>query len=178
MTLQQIETSTTRLHLPAATTADICDANPDARVLLSWFRSFGGNTRCAGRVETVSTRDDNSLVKTMLGQPGVGRVLLIDNQASCTCAMLGGGLAQLAVDKGWAGIVVNGAVRDTAELADTPLGIFALASNPRRSINRGVGQRSLPVRIGSERVVPGDFLVADTDGVVVLTSWTTNGGQQ
>jgi regulator of ribonuclease activity A len=92
--------------------------------------------------------------------------------------MLGGGLAQLAADKGWGGIVVNGAVRDTVELRETPLAIFALASNPRRSINRGVGQRSLPVRIGSERVVPGDFLVADSDGVVVLTSWTTKGDGQ
>jgi regulator of ribonuclease activity A len=146
--------------------------------LLSWFRGFGGKDRCAGQVETVSTRDDNSLVKTVLGEPGAGRVLLIDNLASCTCAMLGGGLAQLAADKGWGGIVVNGAVRDTVELRETPLAIFALASNPRRSINRGVGQRSLPVRIGSERVVPGDFLVADSDGVVVLTSWTTKGDGQ
>jgi regulator of ribonuclease activity A len=177
MTLQQLDTSTTRLHMPAATTADICDANPGARVLLGWFRSFGGKTRCAGHVETVSTHDDNSLVKTLLGQPGAGRVLLIDNQASCTCAMLGGGLAQLAVDRGWGGIVVNGAVRDTTELGAMPLAVFALASNPRRSINRGVGQRSLPVRVGSERIVPGDFLVADPDGVVVLTSWASNGGQ-
>jgi regulator of ribonuclease activity A len=175
MTLHQIETSTTHLHLPAAATADICDANPNARVLQSWFFGFGGNDRCAGRVEIVSTRDDNSLVKKALQEPGAGRVLLIDNRASSTCAMLGGGLAQLAVDNGWAGIVVNGAVRDTAELKEIPLAVFALAACPRKSINRGTGERNRPVRVGGERITPGDFLVADADGVVLLASWTTMG---
>ncbi|NQV86356.1 MAG: ribonuclease E activity regulator RraA [Woeseiaceae bacterium] len=175
MTLHQLESSTSHLHLPAAATADICDANPGARVLLSWFASFGGKGRCAGPVEIVSTRDDNSLVKTVLQEPGAGRVLLIDNQGSCTCAMIGGGLAQLAVDNGWAGIIVNGAVRDTAELKETPLAIFALAPSPRKSINRGVGKRGLPIRVGSERITPDDFLVADADGVVVLASRTAMG---
>lgn len=176
MTVHQIETSTTHLHMPTAATADICDANPGSIVLQSWFHSFGGKSRCAGRVEIVSTRDDNSLVKKVLQEPGAGRVLLIDNKSSCTCAMLGGGLAQLAVDNAWVGVVVNGAVRDCAELKDIPLAVFALASNPRRSINRGTGKRNQPVRVGGERVSPGDFLVADADGVVLLTSWKTVGG--
>ena len=178
MTLHQIETSTTHLHLPAAATADICDANPNARVLQSWFFSFGGEDRCAGRVVCVSTRDDNSLVKKVLQEPGAGRVLLIDNQASSTCAMLGGGLARLAVDNGWAGVIVNGAVRDTAELKVTPLAVFALATCPRKSINRGIGERNRSVRIGGERVTPDDFLVADADGVVLLASWTTMGDEK
>jgi regulator of ribonuclease activity A len=175
MTLQEIETSTTHLHLPAAATADICDANPGARVLQSWFFSFGGKKRCAGRVEIVSTRDDNSLVKKVLSEAGAGRVLLIDNQASNTCAMIGGGLAQLAVDNGWAGIVVNGAVRDITELSETPIAVFALASCPRKSVNRGIGERSRPVRVGGERITRDDFLVADADGVVLLASWTAMG---
>ncbi len=174
MTLHQHE-PTTHLHLPAAATADICDANPSARVLESWFISFGGKDRCAGRVVCVSTRDDNSLVKTVLQEPGAGRVLLIDNQASSTCAMLGGGLAQLAVDNGWAGVVINGAVRDTAELKDIPLAVFALTSCPRKSINRGIGERSRAVRVGGERITPDDFLVADVDGVVLLASRTAMG---
>lgn len=175
MTLHQIETSTTHLHLPAAATADICDVNPNARVLQSWFFSFGGKDRCAGRVEIVSTRDDNSPVRKVLQEPGAGRVLLIDNQASSTCSMLGGGLAQQAVDNGWAGIIVNGAVRDTAELKKIPLAVFALATCPRKSMNRGIGERSRPVRVGGERITPDDFLVADADGVVLLASWTTMG---
>ena len=175
MTLQHRETSTTHLHVPAAATADICDANPGARVVPSRFLSFGGRDRCAGPVEIVSTRDDNSLVKTVLEENGAGRVLLIDNQASISCAMLGGGLAQRAVDNGWAGVVVNGAIRDIAELKAIRLAVFAIASCPRKSINRGVGERSRMVRIGGERIVVGDYLVADADGVVLLASWAAPG---
>ncbi len=178
MTLHQIEESTTHLHLPAAATADICDANPGAKVLQCWFQSFGAKRKCSGAVEIISTRDDNSLVKTVLAEPGAGRVLLIDNQASTTCAMVGGGLAQLAADNGWAGIVVNGAVRDVDELQDTPIAVFALATCPRKSLNRGIGERGRPVRIGGERINRDDFLVADADGVVVLASWNAVGGRQ
>jgi regulator of ribonuclease activity A len=173
MTLQQLQPETMRLHLPVAATADICDANPGARVLMSWFHRFGGIERCAGKIDIVATRDDNSLVKTVLQEAGAGKVLLIDNHASVACAMVGGGLAQLAVDNGWAGIVVNGAVRDVAELKDVPIAIFALACCPRKSINRGLGQRNQPVRVGSELITPGEYLVADSDGVVLLSSRTT-----
>ncbi len=175
MTLHSLQTETMRLHLPAAATADICDANPSARVLLCWFHSFGGIGRCAGRVELVSTRDDNSLVKKVLQEAGNGKVLLIDNHASVACAMVGGGLAQLAADNGWAGIVVNGAIRDVAELIDIPIAVFALASSPRQSINRGIGERSRPVRVGSELITADDYLVADSDGVVLLAPRATQG---
>jgi len=171
MSLHQIEESTTHVHLPAAATADICDANPSAKFLQTWFQSYGGKRRCSGPVEIVSTRDDNSLVKTVLAEPGAGRILLIDNQSSTNCAMVGGGLAQLAVDKGWIGIVVNGAVRDADELKDTAIAIFALATCPRKSMNRGIGERGRPVRVGGERIQANDLLVADSDGVIVLSSW-------
>ena len=173
MTLHQIEEQTTHVHLPAAATADICDANPGARVLQSWFHSFGGKRRCSGPIEIISTRDDNSLVKKVLSECGAGRVLLIDNQASTNCSMVGGGLAQTAADKGWVGIVINGAVRDIEELREIPIAVFALATCPRRSLNRGIGERGRPVRIGGERIQTEDFLVADSDGVIVLSAWNT-----
>lgn len=175
MTLHQIEPATTHLHLPAAATADICDANPSAMVLQNRFISFGGKDKCAGPAEIVSTRDDNSMVKKVLSEPGAGRVLLIDNKTSNSCAMVGGGLAQLALDNDWAGIVVNGAVRDVAELKQIPIAVFALASCPRKSINRGIAERGRPVRVGGERINAGDFLVADADGVVLLASRTALG---
>ena len=165
------------VHIPAAATADVCDANPSAKVLQCWFENYGGSAKCAGPVETISTRDDNSLVKTVLAEPGAGRVLLIDNKASTNCAMIGGNLASIAAKNGWAGIVVNGAVRDVEELRETPIAVYALATCPRRSLNRGIGERSQAVRMGGERISFEDFLVADADGVVVLPSWSANGGQ-
>ena len=173
MSLSQANVVTTELFLPAAATADVCDANPNAKVLQSQFINFGGSDRCIGRVEIISTRYDNSLVKKILCEPGAGRVLLVDNQASITCAMLGGNLANLAVKNNWAGIVVNGAVRDVTELQETPLAVFALATCPKRSTNRGVGERNRPIRVGGEHICTGDLLVADADGVVVLTAPTT-----
>ena len=169
MTLHQVSEATPERHLPATATADICDANLDAKVLQSHFVSYGGIDHCTGRVETISTRYDNTLVKKVLREPGEERVLLVDNQGSVTCAMLGGNLAQLAADNGWAGIVINGAVRDVLELKETPLAVFALASCPRRSTNRGAGERSGPVRVGGERICAGDVLVADADGIIVLS---------
>ena len=175
MIVHQIEEQTTRVHMPSAATADVCDANPNAKFLQCWFSSFGAKKKCSGPVETIETRDDNSLVKSVLAERGAGRVLLIDNKGSTNCAMIGGRLAALAADNGWLGIVVNGAVRDVDELKETPIAIFALATCPRRSLNRGIGERSTAVRIGGERISQDDFLVADADGVIILASWRAHG---
>jgi regulator of ribonuclease activity A len=170
MSAQAMNVALSELHMPVAATADVCDANPDARVLLARFRRFGGMERCAGHVEIVSTKDDNSLVKEVLKECGNGRVLLIDAEGSIDCAMLGGNLAELAAKKGWAGIIVNGAVRDTNEFEESSIAVYALATCPRRSVNRGRGSRNRSVRVGGEKICAGDFLVADADGVVVISS--------
>jgi regulator of ribonuclease activity A len=158
----------------ARPSADICDEYPDAQVLHGRFISFGGAPACLGRVETISTSDDNSQVKAVLGEPGDGRVLFVDNSASTNCAMLGGDLAVLAARSGWAGIVINGAVRDVEELKVAPLAVFALASCPRKSNKRGLGTRSRPVRVGGSYIQPGDIIAADADGIVFLASWAAN----
>jgi regulator of ribonuclease activity A len=85
--------------------------------------------------------------------------------------MLGGDLAGLAADNGWAGIVVNGAVRDLEELRQTPVGVFALATCPRKSQKRGIGTRGEPVRIGGAYIRRDDIIAADADGVVFLASY-------
>jgi regulator of ribonuclease activity A len=137
--------------------------------------SFGGVPMCVGRVETISTSDDNSQVKSVLGEPGEGRVLFVDNSGSRNCAMLGGDLAELAARSGWAGIIIHGAVRDVEELKAAPLAVFALATCPRKSKKRGLGTRSKPVRIGGSYIQPDDIIAADADGVVLLASWAAHG---
>jgi regulator of ribonuclease activity A len=169
------DTDSTAAALPAAVpTADFCDLHPDAEVLRLEFRTFGGLTGCMGRAETVKSRDDNSLVKATLAEPGEGRVLVVDNGASTNCAMLGGDLAQMAAINGWAGIVVFGAVRDIAELQVTPIAVFALATCPRKSAKRGIGTRGEPLRVAGTYLRRGDLLAADADGVVVLPSWAAS----
>ena len=148
-------------------TADLSDAHPDAQVADPGLRDFGGVLAFAGPVQTVHAPEDNSLVRAELERGGQGRVLVVDGGGSTRCALLGDRLAALGVERGWAGVVVNGCVRDTADLAGMPLGVKALGSHPRRSEKRGLGAAGVPVEFLGVRIEPGWWCYADADGVVV-----------
>ena len=157
---------------PSFSTCDLCDAHisddsGDFRVLPPVFRSFGGHARFAGEVSTVQCLDDNSLVRAALAEPGRGRVLVVDGGGSLRRALVGGNLAVAAASNGWAGIVVDGCVRDAAELREANIPIRALALLPMRTDKRGEGQSGEPVQIQGVWVRTGDWLYADEDGIVV-----------
>ena len=154
-------------------TCDLCDAHKDDtrgtfRVLPPRWREFGGVASFSGMVSTVQCFEDNTLVRAALESPGAGRVLVVDGGGSQRTALVGGNLAALALKNGWAGVVVDGCVRDTAELAVCAIGIRALALCPMPPAKRGAGQRDVPVRLQGVWVRPGDWLCADGDGIVVL----------
>jgi regulator of ribonuclease activity A len=132
------------------------------------FRSFGGHRSFSGPVTTVRCHEDNALLKSVLSGPGNGGVLVVDGGGSLNTALSGDLIAQLGVDNGWAGIVINGAVRDVALLAQMPIGIRALGSIPRKSAKTGAGEKDVPVTFGDVTFRPGDRLTADDDGIVVL----------
>ena len=153
-------------------TCDLCDAHEgDAsgafRVLPPVFRCFGADQAFCGPVHTVRAPEDNSRVREAVNSPGDGRVLVVDGGGSLRCALVGGNLAQAAARNGWAGLVVDGCVRDLAELRAAGLPIRALAAMPLRSVKRGEGQAGEPVHIQGVPVRPGDWLYADEDGIVV-----------
>jgi regulator of ribonuclease activity A len=77
-------------------------------------------------------------------------------------------VAGLAAANGWAGVVVNGCVRDSAVLRHLPLGIKALGTCPRPSGKAGVGEIDVPVEFGGITFRPGSLLTSDEDGIVVL----------
>ena len=116
---------------------------------------------------TVKCFEDNSLVKQALESPGQGRVLVVDGGGSLRRALIGGNIGAAAARNGWAGVVVDGCVRDAAELAVCDVGIRALALMPWPTERRNEGQRDLPVMIQGTPVRPGDWLYADEDGIVV-----------
>jgi regulator of ribonuclease activity A len=154
-------------------TCDLCDAHKSDsdgafRVLPPVFGSFGGRSRFAGPVSTVKCHEDNTLVKEAVDSPGRGRVLVVDGGASLRRALVGGNLAAAAAKNGWAGVVIDGAVRDAAELAACDVGIRALALIPLPTLKRSEGQRDVPVQIQGVWVRPGDWLYADADGIVVM----------
>lgn len=149
--------------------ADLCDEHEDEiEVCVAPFRDFGGRIAFSGPIRTVRCFEDNSAVKALLAQPGEGSVLVVDGGGSLRRALVGDMLAGEGARNGWAGIVVNGAVRDTAVLATLDIGIKALGSIPMRGIKRGEGVVDTPVAFGGMVFVPGDMLHADEDGVAVL----------
>ncbi len=152
-------------------TADLCDAHESAvRVAEPIFHDYGGEPDFCGRIATVKVYEDNAVVRSALETPGQGRVLVIDGGGSLRCALVGDMLAGLAQANGWAGIVVNGCVRDAAALANLPLGIKALATNPLKSKKGGAGETDVPVTFAGATFVPGEYLYADGDGVIVSAS--------
>lgn len=153
----------------AVSTADLVDEHGDAlRVCDTQFRQFGGQASFSGPVRTVKCFQDNGLVKKLLNSPGDGAVLVVDGEGSLHTALTGDLIAQAAVDNGWSGIVINGAVRDSAVLATLPIGVKALGTNPRKSSKDTKGEVDVPVTIGGVTFNPGDQLFADEDGVALL----------
>jgi regulator of ribonuclease activity A len=131
----------------------------------------------SGPVETVKCFEDNSLVKAAVDSQGyletpegrVGKVLVVDGGASLRRALLGGNLGAAAARNGWAGVVIDGCVRDTAELASQPVGIRALAAMPMPTEKRNQGKADLAVQVQGVWVRPGDWLYADEDGIVIAS---------
>ncbi len=153
-------------------TCDLCDAHKgddsgQFRVLPPVFPSWGGRQRFAGPVVTVKCFEDNTPVKQAVESPGNGHVLVVDGGGSLRRALVGGNLAAAAARNGWAGVVVNGCVRDAVELAACDVGIRALALIPLPTERRAEGQRDVALQVQGVWVRPGDWLYADEDGIVV-----------
>lgn len=149
-------------------TADLIDAYAD--VLQSCdlqFRNLGGHARFSGPIRTLRVFQDNALVKSTLSTPGDGAVLVIDGAGSLKSALVGDIIAGLAVSNGWAGVIANGAIRDSLAIAALPLGLKALGTNPAKSAKDGVGEADIPVSFGDVTFTPGHWLYSDEDGVVV-----------
>jgi len=153
---------------PGVRTADICDRFPaDVRVCDPTFTSYASVESFHGPISTVKVYEDNVLVREALEDLAPGSVLVVDGGGSKRCALLGDKLASIAESRSLAGIIVNGCVRDTRELAKINVGILALASHPMRSAKNGAGERDVPVRFGGVTWTPGDHAYADSDGVVL-----------
>jgi regulator of ribonuclease activity A len=164
-------------------TCDLCDAHKnnfsgDFRVLPPVFKDFGLRKVFCGPVVTVKCFEDNTLVKAAVDSEGtldtpagkIGKVLVVDGGASLRRALLGGNLGAAAARNGWAGVVIDGCVRDVAELAEQMVGIRALAAMPLPTEKRNQGQADVAVQIQGVCVRPGDWLYADQDGIVVSAS--------
>ena len=149
-------------------TADLYDRHGENLASVSLqFQDLGGSTAFSGPVRTIRCAEDNGLVKSVLNSPGDGAVLVVDGGGSLNTALMGDMIAEAAVANGWAGVVINGAVRDRAALAGLPLGVKALGSNPRKSAKESAGEVDVTVEFGGAVFRPGAVLYADDDGILV-----------
>jgi regulator of ribonuclease activity A len=154
-------------------TTDLCDAHESKladgtlRVLAPIFQSFGKRTMFSGRVKTLKTFEDNSLVKQAVESSGEGRVLVVDGGASLRCALLGGNLAKAAAQNGWSGIVLNAPVRDADEIDSFDIGVRALACVPVRSQKRGLGEYDVTLNFASATIKSGEWCYVDRDGILI-----------
>lgn len=149
-------------------TPDISDEFPDeVQAVELDFRNYGGLAHFSGEVVTVKCHEDNSLVKALVGEPGNGRVIVVDGGGSRRRALLGDMLAETAAENGWSGLVINGVIRDVDEIGDIALGVQALGTVPLKTEKLGHGQQDIPLRFGGVHIRPGDWVYADNNGVLI-----------
>ncbi|MEW9677293.1 ribonuclease E activity regulator RraA [Lentibacillus sp. L22] len=149
-------------------TTDLCDefAN-ELSICMQEFQSFGKRTAFSGPISTVKVLEDNVLVKAALETIPKGHVLVVDGGGSKNCALMGDNLAAIGMERGLAGIIIYGCIRDTADINNMDIGVRALGKNPLKSQKKGDGETDIPVTFGGVDWTPGDYVYVDEDGVVV-----------
>ena len=148
-------------------TPDLCDEYPEVEVLEPMFNNYGGKESFGGQVVTIKCHEDNSLVKKNVDEDGTGKVMVVDGGGSLRNALLGDMLAEKAAKNGWEGIVVYGCIRDVDVIMETDLGVQALATHPRKTEKKGIGEMNVPVKFGGVTIKPGQYIYADNNGVIV-----------
>ena len=154
-------------------TSDVCDALDAAQACVTQFRSFGRRTAFGGKIRTLRCFEDIADLRVRVKEPGEGCVLVVDGGGSLDRAIFGDTMAASLVRNGWAGVIIHGAVRDVAALDGMNLGVKALGTVPRRGERNGGGVADVPVTFGGVTFVPGRYVLADEDGVVVLPEGVT-----
>lgn len=151
-------------------TADLIDTHAQDLTLVHLpFRRFGKVPHFAAPVQTVRCFEDNSSLRAQLETPGDGRVLVVDGGGSTRIAILGDILADLAIRNGWAGLVLNASIRDSAEINEMNTLVFALATSPVKSAKLGWGEVGVDIHFGGVVFRSGDWVYGDADGVLHST---------
>ena len=150
-------------------TADICDEHRDeVQVLSHDYRSYGGIETCHGPIATIKLNEENSDLISMLKEPGHGRIAVVDVDKAFY-AVVGENLMKFAKDNGWAGILINGYVRDTKITKTIPVGFWALGTCSRKSHDKKPAQRDIELSFGGVTFKNGEYLLADHDGIIVIS---------
>lgn len=149
-------------------TSQLCDIYQDqVDVVEPMFSTFGGRSSFGGQVTTIKCFEANGIIRQLVKENGVGRVLLIDGGGSMRRALIDADIAATAADNGWEGIICYGSVREVDTLAELEIGIQALASIPVGADDEDTGDSELPVNFGGVTFLPEDHIYADTTGIIL-----------
>ena len=149
-------------------TADLVDLYDDKLTFCDYgLIKFGQAEGFEGEITTLKTFEDNALLRETLEQPGRGRVLVVDAGGSTRVAIVGDQIAALGMNNGWAGLVLNGSIRDSVDIDAMDFAVFAVGTSPKKSTKTRAGFRDVPVTFGNVTFTPGHYLYADADGILV-----------
>ena len=149
-------------------TSELCDLYAEqVDVVEPIFSSFGGVSNFYGKVTTVKCFESNGLIAEVLEENGEGRVLVVDGGGAVRRGLIDAELAQLAIDNGWEGIIVYGAVRQIQQLENLDIGIHALAPIPVSADESSAGESDIPVNFGGVTFFPEDYIYADLTGIIL-----------
>ena len=125
--------------------------------------------KVAGTAFTVDVRPgDNLMIHAAMALARPGDVLVIDGKGDQTAALMGTIMMTACRQLGIAGVVVDGAVRDSLEIDEMDFPVFSVGTNPNGPTKQVSGRIGHPVTVGGVTVHPGDFIIGDADGVVVV----------
>ena len=156
-------------RLAALGTATLGEAAPEAKVLRAPLRPLAPGMRVAGPARTVRCLPgDNLALHLAIDAARAGDVIVVDYGSSTESGPFGGVMALACVLRGIAGLVIDGSVRDSTEIAEMGFPVFAGGLNIRGTTKDDSGEIDVPLIIGGARICPGDMVVADADAVLVL----------
>lgn len=149
-------------------TADICDEHPEkVEVLGPDFKSFGAINKCRGEVITVKLDKNNKDLAALLkNENGEGKIVVVD-VAMQYYAVVGDNLMRFAYDNKYSGIIVNGYVRDTKTVKEFDVMLLAKGTCPRKYIPVQDATIGCDVEIDGVTISNGDYIYADSDGIIV-----------
>ncbi len=152
-------------------TADMCDEHSDkTHILEAGYKNYGGAAKCEGKIVTIKLNKNNSdLVALLRDEDGTGKVVVVDVNREYF-AVVGENLMKFADKNNYVGIVINGYVRDTFQITDIPVALYAIGTCPRKSIPVTQGERDITLSFGGVEFKSGDYLYADTDGIIVTAT--------
>ena len=125
--------------------------------------------RVCGPAFTIEVRPgDNLMIHTAIALARPGDVVVIDGKGDTTCALMGTIMLSTCKKLGLAGVVIDAAIRDSEELVDLGFPVWAVGANPNGPTKYVPGRINWPISCGGISVQPGDLIVGDADGVVVI----------